>query len=1140
MMLLRLAVLVSVAALCAAQEFRGTILGRVTDPSGAAVAGASVQVLNEETNLAAAAVSNEAGNYQAPFLLPGNYRVRVEMSGFKKLERTGVRVSINAQVTLDIALELGAQTETVTVTAAPPLLNTAGADLGQVVNNAYVNMISVTLTRNIVATARLAPGVTGKTGTYSSNDQTEFTVSGGGSSQGRNEFLLDGIPNTVPQGSGNIVFVPTIDSVEEVKVHTTMFDASYGHSNGGAVSISTKGGTNEIHGALYLFKRWKALDANSWVNNRLVLEKPPVNYRQWGWVAGGPVIVPKLYNGKNRTFFFLALERDDIHNAVSRQSRVPTEAERGGDFSQTLSRTGGAFAVFDPATTVVSGSRATRQPFPGARIPSARFNPTGAAVMRAFPAANVPGTPQVGRFNWGGTNVSSTTNHSWSSRGDHSFSQNHRIFGRYSELLRNQNAIPIIKGVTEFPIDGTDSIGQILRHFRSVALDDTMVFSPSFIGSLRYGLSRRTQNSSRGGAGLDGSEVSAPDGILRNQAYRAYPVFRLGENMATFGSFLNIEATETHALLGTFTKLTGRHSMKWGVDYRLARWNRRSPGDPGPGDFTYNAVFTQEDPFTNASADRSGSSMASLLLGAAASGSIGGNSPISLQNHYMAVFFQQDWKATRRLTLNFGLRYEMETPFTERYNRISYGFDYAAKFPLPAPGLDLRGGLLFAGVDGRNRHPGPVDGNNLGPRFGFAISATPRTVLRGGYGLFYSSQTFNTSFLGEVGAFSAVTPYVGTVDNGATLATTLANPFPAGMRRPVGSSIGLAAQAGDSLAFLDPNRVSPYNQQWQFSIQRELPSRTLLDVAYMGMLSLKQFESFDLNEKPDRYLAQGAAENTRVNNPFLGGFPATSTLGQGATIIQRRLWPAYPQFTTLTMQGANTGRAIYHALLVKVDKQLTHGLNLLWSLTRAKTIDNNTTSIVNMRKYRSVSQFDERTNVRLALTYQFPFRFRGGGWNAVARQAAGGWSLGVFGNLSTGTPLTISQANGRPLRIRNPRITGSVSDRLGDRREGGRVVNPYFDITAFAPLPNQYTVSPEPPYFDELRSPDNRSLNLSIFKAFPLRERVRLEVRLDAVGATNTPVFGAPGTNMSNAATFGVISSAGGAREMLGSARIVF
>ena len=281
-MLLRLAVLASVAALCAAQEFRGTILGRVTDPSGAAVAGASVQVVNEETNLAATAVSNEAGNYQAPFLLPGNYRVRAEMSGFKKLERTGVRVSINAQVTLDIALELGAQTETVTVTDAPPLLNTAGADLGQVVNNAYVNMISVTLTRNIVATARLAPGVTGKTGTYSSNDQTEFTVSGGGSSQGRNEFLLDGIPNTVPQGSGNIVFVPSIDNVEEVKVHTTMFDASYGHSNGGAVSISTKGGTNEIHGALYLFKRWKALDATSWVNNRLGLEKPPVNYRQWG------------------------------------------------------------------------------------------------------------------------------------------------------------------------------------------------------------------------------------------------------------------------------------------------------------------------------------------------------------------------------------------------------------------------------------------------------------------------------------------------------------------------------------------------------------------------------------------------------------------------------------------------------------------------------------------------------------------------------------------------------------------------------------------------------------------------------------------------------------------------------------------
>jgi hypothetical protein len=254
--------------------------------------------------------------------------------------------------------------------------------------------------------------------------------------------------------------------------------------------------------------------------------------------------------------------------------------------------------------------------------------------------------------------------------------------------------------------------------------------------------------------------------------------------------------------------------------------------------------------------------------------------------------------------------------------------------------------------------------------------------------------------------------------------------------------------------------------------------------------------------------------------------PANSTLGQGATIIQRRLWPAYPQFTTLTVQGANTGRAIYHALQIKVDKRITRGLGVLWTYTRSKLIDNNTTSIVNPRHYRSVSQFDEPTAMRLAFTYELPFRPQ----RAVWQHLAGGWSVGGFANVSTGAPLSITQANGRPIRIRNPKLAGSVTSRLSR----------YFDTEAFAALPNQYTISPEPPYLDELRAPSNRSLNLSLFKTFPLRERLRLQLRMDAVGATNSPIFDPPGTNMSNRATFGVIPSAGGSRQMLGSARLLF
>ncbi|MBL8174596.1 MAG: TonB-dependent receptor [Bryobacterales bacterium] len=1119
-----------------AQEYRGKIAGSVTDPSGSPVSNVRIAAVNTGTGALSESVSNESGLYQIPFLLPGSYRVVAEASGFKTSEWPAIRVATGAGVTLNISLELGAVQERVTVTAEAPLLNTSGADLGQVVDQRYVQTVAVALTRNAIAAARLAPGITGKIGTFSSNDQTEISISGGGGTQARNEFTLDGIPNTVPQGGGNIVYVPSLDTVEEIKVHTTMFDASLGHSNGGAVSLTTRGGANEYHGAAYLYKRWAALDANNWINNRLGLARPPISYRQWGATLGGPILIPRLYNGRNRTFFFLSREQDKLANQVNRQSRVPTGAERGGDFSQTLNRTGGALTLWDPATTVVTGNRAERQPFAANRIPAGRFDPAGVGVLKLYPLPNQSVPVQVGRFNWGGSGTSDTSNYNTNIRIDHALGERNRLFGRFSRLFRDQSAVILFPGPNDFPIDGTDSIAGISRVFHSFALDDTFVLSPSFTGSIRYGLSRRTQQTQRGAYGVDAAAIGVPDAILRNQRFQGYPLFRLGENMATIGGFFSLEATDQQALLATFYKQTGRHSTKFGVDYRLARWNRLVPGNAGPGDFTFNSVFTQQDPFANASADRSGTAMASLLLGVPASGSIGYASPVSMQNHYAGMFVQEDWKIHSRLTLNFGLRWEMETPWTERYDRISYGFDYDARFPVNVPGVNLRGGLLYAGVGGQSRRGGPLDANNFGPRFGAAWQVSKRTVVRAGYGLFYSTQSFNSSFLGEVDTFSAITPYVGTIDGGATPATTFRNPFPNGVAQPLGSSPALAAQFGNALTFYNPARVNPYNQQWQFSIQRELPSQTLVDIAYLGMLSLKQFESFNLNEKPDRFLSLGTAENTRVPNPFLGLAPVSSTLGQGATIVQSRLWATYPQFTNLVVQGENTGRAVYHALQWKVEKRTTRGLSFLWSHTFSKLMDNYTTSIVNTRRFRSVSEFDQTHAMRLAASYALPFRPA----NAIARGIVSGWEITGFWTHESGTPLSVTHANGRPVRIRSPRLEGSVSDRLGDRREGNRVVNPYFDIAAFQALPNQFTITPEPAFLAELRAPSARSLNLTVLKQFPIRERVKFQIRMDAIGATNSPIFGAPGTNLSNTATFGVINSAGGSRQMLGSARLLF
>jgi len=1120
------------------QEFRGTILGRITDPSGAAVAGASVEVQNVETNTIVRSRSNETGNYQVPFLLPGDYTVRVELSGFKRMERQGIRVSTNEPVTVDFVLEIGATAESITVTAAAPLLNTASADLGQVVDKTYVGMITVSLSRNVMNLRNMAPGVTGGTGTYTSSAQGDFSIAGGGSGTGRNEVIVDGIPNTT--AGGTIGFVPSVDSVEEVKVHTTMFDAAYGHSNAGAVSIVTKGGSNDLHGALYLYKRWPGFYANSWTNNRLGLPKPPVQYQQWGYTVGGPVWLPKYYNGRNRTFFSTSLERDHDPRELTRQARVPTEAERRGDFSQTLNRLGGAFAIYDPATSVITGNTVVRQPFAGARIPTSRISPIGSAVLSKYPLPNQNVAPQLAAYNWALSKTYAVDQKQTAVRIDHVISDRQRLFSRFGVLDRDQAAEDLFYGATSYPVQGGTDLGRLFRRRISFGVDDTIVLSPTVVGSVRLSVLSYSSKSTGGAAGADPKDLQLPDIIVRNQAVRGWSNFDLGENLPGIGASQSFSREMVYSLLSTWTKLTGKHAAKFGVDYRLARNSNVSPGGNATASFSVGPTFTQSDPYNRTASNTSGSGMATMLLGLADSGNFGYNSPTSVQNHYLALFVQDDWKLTPRLTLNLGLRYELEYPYTERYNRNSYKFDENAPLPVKAPGLDLKGGILFAGVGGNPRAISP-DKNNFGPRLGFAYRPMGKTVIRGGYGLFYTTISLNTSFFGALNVFNTVTPFVGTANNGATPLTTLADPFPSGLRQPEGSAAGLMAQVGDSLSFFDHRRVNPYNQQWQLSVQQELPARVLFEIAYMGMHSVKQIESFNLNEKPDVYLALGRAENNTLPNPFLNVFPATSTLGRGATITQNRLWVRFPQFTTLTMQGANTGRALYHSMQMKADKRLSHGLNVLFAYTFSRLMDNNTTSVINVRRYRSVSSFDQKHVMRLAFTYQLPFRFEGGGMNLLWRQAIGGWALSGFTTFASGTPLSISHTNGRPYRIANPRLEGPVHERLGDKRDAsGRVLNPYFRIDAFAPLPDQYTITPEPPALDELRAPGTRSLNLALFKSFPVRERFKLEVRMEATGATNTPNFGAPGTNMSQAATFGVISSAGGSRAVQGSARLVF
>jgi hypothetical protein len=350
----------------------------------------------------------------------------------------------------------------------------------------------------------------------------------------------------------------------------------------------------------------------------------------------------------------------------------------------------------------------------------------------------------------------------------------------------------------------------------------------------------------------------------------------------------------------------------------------------------------------------------------------------------------------------------------------------------------------------------------------------------------------------------------------------------------------LAADIGNAISFWNTDVRSPYNQQWQFGVQRQLPFGLVVDASYVGMLSLKQLESFNLNELPDVYLAQGSAQTRSVPNPFYGLIPTTTSLGAGTTIQQRQLWLRYPQYTSVTLQGANTGRAVYHALQTNISKRLSHNLSFNVSYAFSKLMTTYTTSVVNERHYRTIGAIDQPHVFRLSAMYELPFRMH----SRASKLFLEGWRIDSFVQLESGLPLGISQANGRPIRIRDASIHTPVGDRLGDQKNAaGVVVNPYFDITAFQPLPNQFTVSPEPPYFPELRDPQWRVVNAGLGKTVPIRERFKVEIRAQAWNLLNSPIFGAPGTNMSTPSTFGVITGLkgdGDARRIEGSLRLSF
>jgi len=1122
-----------------AQEFRGSILGRITDASSAVVPGAAVVVTNEETNVSVETRTNQEGSYNVPYLPPGRYRISVSAPGFRTAEQRGILVQINDRIELNLTLEVGSTTESVVIKAESPMLQTASVDLGQVADRTILE--PMLLTTSVLNLANMAPGVLGSTtlgfGGTMGNAQNNIAVNGGGGTQTGNDVTVDGSPALAPRQSGLAVGVPMSDAVQEFKIVTTMFDASLGRSNGGAISITTKAGTNEYHGSGFYYTQNTALNANSWTNKRVGIPRPEVDLYAAGGTIGGPVRLPK-YDGHNRTFFFFAYERNRNSNHAAGLAFVPTAAMRQGDFSGVLAQAGAPLALYDPLSTVVSaaGSFVSRSPFPNAVIPTNRLNPTGVAVIDKLPSPNLDVKPQINRPNWTADMLFPQITTNWSVRIDQAAGSKHRLFGRVAAPNYNQAPSPAyFPGAYSVPPNGTSNLNTDTRRHRAVTLDDTVLFSPSLVGSFRVGYTRVWTYNYMEGDKQNPADLKLPAAITSQQIAPAWPIFEIGADGAPFiGSRPRKSVNDIWSFMNNFTRPAGGHNLRFGVDYRVTRWNENNPGTQANGHFVFNNTLTRSNPTQSSTGNVSGSAMASLLLGLPATASnrgIGYTSPLTLQVHYGGFFFQDDWKATRKLTLNLGLRYEIETPPTERFDRLLYGFDPDLDLGITVPGLGrLHGGVQFVNDRGIGRRQGELDKNNFGPRFGVAFSPGRNLAIRGGYGIFYSSNVNNIGTPTTDGAFGALTQYVGST-GGDTLpipGVSISNPFPNGYVQPTGKSLGAATDLGSTVTYVYPRRVLPYIQQWQVSLQKQFRGQLLGEAAYVGTHSVKLFEDFNLNELQDSLLSN----TSNVPNPFLGILPPASSLGQGSTVRATQLTRRFPHFTNVNEQRDNTGRVLYHSLQMRAQKRFSRGLQLVANYTFSKSMQYLQYSAVNVRKWRTVSPLDYPHMFNLFLTYQLPVgrgQALGHNWNRTLDAIAGGWTLAFITHYQSGDALTVTDTNGTPIPIADPATPGGVKDRLGDRLDPVTKLplNPYFKRDVWIRIPN-FAVSPEPPRWSWLRGPSQWTQTATMSKTIRISERFKADFRMQAQSPFNHVVFNNPTTNLASPATFGVITASRG------------
>jgi hypothetical protein len=1132
------------------QESRATIVGRVTDSTGAVVPGASVSFANVETGVIVKTQTNGEGNYFSSFLIPGTYRIAGEKAGFKSLVRSGVTLSVNDRVELNLSLEIGSQSETITVTADASLLDNANATVGRVVAVEEVRSLPIHLgdVDNII---RLGNGVafTDEPAKDQPWQPLNSAYAMAGSPSNRNEFTLDGASNTDHDEARSTVaqaWSPMADVVSEFKVQTATFDVSTGQTEGGVVNVSLKSGTNRFHGSALFGKETAAVDANSFFANAAGQPRANLNLTNPGGTFSGPVILPKVYNGRNRTFFLFGY--DWVKSVASGGTAggivatVPTTAERNGDFSSLL-KLGNSYQIYDPfSRTPAAGGLYMNQPLPGNIIPANLISPVAQKILNFYPLPEQPGTVNGGnnldRTNW----PSRVTYHSTVYKFDQNLSDRNRLMFRMN-TNRNDN-----RSVDFFGYDNP-SVGAVFyQKSLGFAFAENYSFSPKLTMDVRVSDSSfvRAQGPNAAGQAFTLGSVGFPaylqDAIAPSQ--REFPTVTISGYTSLGDRAPLYKDTETRSAGVTIYRIAGAHQIKFGGEFRFDPENRAgvSPTNSStPLSFSAGTAYTV-GPLSNAAAAPIGQALASFLYGI-----VGGSITVPSTTDFaesdkdFSGFIQDDWKVTRKLNVNVGLRYEFQTALTERFNRSVRGFDPTAALPFaaqaqanyaqsPTPEVSasqflVRGGLTFAGVNGQPRTLYNPETTEFMPRAGFAYSPNAKTVIRGGVGVFYGSLGVRLQDVIQTG-FNQLTNIVSSNDGGVTFASSLANPFPAGILPPTGASLGPLTYAGNGISFFNPNPLAPRLLKYEVDIQRELPGQFVASVGYLGSKGGDLEVSRSYKPLPNQYLSTSPTrDQTTINyltanlpNPFAAIPQFAGSSLAGSVISRPALIAPYPQFSNVSYFTYD-GKSWYNALNAKFEKRFTHGYLLALTYTWSKFLAAN--SLLNAgdaapAKYLSSQDYPH--HVALSGIYELPIG-RGrpflSGLSKAPQVILGGWDLSCVYTYQSGPPITFGDVL----------LTGSAKDvpLSSSQRSAAQWFNTsvFNRVTSQQLANNLITLSPA---FAGIRAAAYNSSDVSLLKHVQFHEQLRLEVRVDALNVFNQVSFGVPNTTPTST-SFGAVTT---------------